>query len=175
MISSIKQITQSHPFYDELLKHLDMRPIADLGTSIDYVEMMKDYNALPVGGFIGFLYYGKTHPNTRFRKRLTARGLRVGRSPVDDCSIHSLPVLSIESTALMAASNAVEISENNFDGTTAVDDTLPRRSEDALNSESLPLIDGVWQVYVLKNSLQKAKLEIKGRGRPFKQPPTEGA
>ena len=165
MISPLQHFTSSNPFYEDLLNHLDLTPKVDLDKNIDYKLLAEDYIKLPVGGFIGFLYYGVSHPVNRFTKSLVKRGLKVGRSPSDDCSLHCLPVLSIEATALAAAAPTSELLELGTDGSTAVDSVISRRSPGALNSESLPVLDGIWQVYIMRKSSAEPLLEVKGRGR----------
>ncbi len=165
MISPLQHFTPSNPFYEDLLRHLDLTPKADLTKNIDYKLMASDYNKLPVGGFIGFLYYGKSHPVNRFTKAFSKRGLKVGRSPADDCSLHCLPVLSIEATALAALAPTDPLLELSSEGETAVDSAIVRRSLGALSSESLPLLDGIWQVYISRRSLAEALLNVRGRGR----------
>lgn len=161
-------ITPSHPFYAELIKCLDVTAKVAVNPHFDYKFLVTDYNMLPVGGFLGFLYYGKTNPSKRLDKALTRRGLRHGKSPSDDVSIYTLPVLSMEATALVATAPATEIPAQRYDGVTAVDSVIERRAENALNSESLPQIKDVWQVYLYKRTPTIAELEAKGRGRPKK-------
>ncbi len=161
-------ITPSHPFYEDLIKNLNMRPDVAVTAHMDYPAMMVDYNALPIGGFIGFLYFGKTEPSKRIEKALSRRGIRPGKSPTDDVSVFSLPVLTMEATALIATSPTKPVHPAEYDGVTAVDETIMRRADNTLNSESLPQIKNVWQVYLYKKTHAEAELEAKGRGRPKK-------
>lgn len=163
-------ITPEHPFYSELMENLDLKPAVDVAPQLDYKAMMRDYNKLPIGGFLGFLYYGKTEPLKRLDHSLKRRGLRVGKAPSDDVSVFVLPVLSMEATALVATAPNEELPPSAYDGQTAVDSVIARRASCALNSESLPLIENMWQVYLYRKTPTEAKVEVKGRGRPKKNP-----
>lgn len=161
-------ITPSHPFYEDLIKNLNLKTKVAVTAHMDYPAMMADYNMLPIGGFIGFLYFGKTDPNKRIEKALSRRGIRPGKSPSDDVAVFSLPVLTMEATALIATAPTEPVHPAEYDGVTAVDETIIRRADNALNSESLPQMKGVWQVYLYKKTHAVAELEVKGRGRPKK-------
>lgn len=165
-VNKFHTITSDHPFYDEIMASLNVSPDVDVSNYIDYKAMMTDYNNLPVGGFLAFLYHGKTNPRLRFERTLGRRGLKLGKSPADDCALFVLPICAVEATALVAASSMKAVSAEKFDAVTAVDEDIPRRSTSTLNSESLPQLAGVWQVYIYKKSETDGEMDVETRGRP---------
>lgn len=183
-------IEQDHPWYERIMRQfgyenpLDPAQVeADTAAreaEVDWNALIKDYSELRTQGVMSFLVFGERLEH-KLRQALARRGLAVKA----DYQVFVMPVLSVESMAMIGGAPTEEIPEGEFADYACVkgklepdsedhphisemEKAIPIRSNRHLTSDSLPMIRGLNQVYILKLS-SKVPVALRSRGRPKKK------
>jgi hypothetical protein len=182
-------INPDHPLYPSLLKMLGWEDLPSdeerLATKtikeaqLDWNQLADDYNQLRPQGMLAFLALGPAMEG-KLSQALTRRGV----VKKVDYLLFVMPVMAVESMPLIAAAPGDEIPEGEFADfacvkaspypdpedhphIAAMDKAIPRRSNRHLTSDTLPIIQDMNQVYILKLS-SKTVRKLGKQGRPRK-------
>lgn len=144
---------------------------------LDWEQLVTDYNNLASQEILAFLAFG-AGTGTRITQGLQRRSL----SRSSDFIVSAFNILAIDALHMIAGAPMKEIPEGEFanyacikgdlypdpekhPNVAAMDKAIPRRSNHSVTSDSLPVISGLKQVYIVKTSTKKAKI-LRGAGRP---------
>jgi hypothetical protein len=136
----------------------------------NFAAFKADYNRLAAFEALGFLYSSKKPPGI-FMERFKSAGMGFEV----DFRLKAYPVLAAEATVIMGQCPNVKIEKGEFKGYCemagnlepdqthhpalfALDQAIPRRSNRAFASDSLPRVTNLYQVYVEKLSNKQFNL-----------------
>lgn len=180
-------IGEDHPLYSRIKALLTVENLARVekiqekvvreSLVVNWEQLVIDYNAMASQEILAFLAFGK-RAGVKIGQGLLRRGLF--RS--SDFILFEFHVLSVDTLHMISGAPTEEIPEGEFahyacvkgelypdpkkhPNIAAMDKAIPRRSNHSVTSDSLPVIEELRQVYILKTSGKKAKT-LQGRGRP---------
>ena len=142
----------------------------------NYEALADDYNALDVHKTMSFLAVSR-----KSIKSLQQGFFRRGLLPNSHFKIYHMPILSPKSFTMLAAFPTTEISEAEFTDYAclkglpyanpddhpnifAADRAIPRRSNRHLTIDTVPILEHVYQVYIVRLSSDEL-IKLGGRGR----------
>jgi len=126
----------------------------------DVPRFKLDYNRLNIGGIMSFLYFSKKSAGI-FIERFKADGMETE----GDFVLRAYPVLGVGALPILGEcpttelsklefrnycekSGSLEPSEERYPDIAALDQAIPRRTNRALASDSLPRVVGLHQIYI---------------------------
>lgn len=182
-------IGEDHPLYSRVrslltLKTLELKEkqqgklIRD-SLNLDWVQLVTDYNNMASQEILAFLAFG-SGSGVRVSQGLQRRGL----SRSSDFILFAFNILSVDTLHMIAGMPTKEIPEGEFadyacikgnlhpdpekhPNVAAMDKAVPRRSNHSVTSDSLPIISGLKQIYIVKTSAKEANV-LQKAGRPKK-------
>lgn len=188
-VNPLLTIGEDHPLYSRVkalltaetmeLNEKHQETLIRESLNLNWEQLITDYNAMASQEILAFLAFG-VGSGAGISQGLIRRGLY----RASDFILFAFNVLAVDTLHMIAGAPTKEVPEGEFanyacitgslypdpdkhPNVAAMDKAIPRRSNHSVTSDSLPVISGLKQVYILKTSAKKAKV-LQGRGRPKK-------